>query len=361
LNSVSTPQAARIRPVILSGGSGTRLWPLSRSARPKQLLSLVGTRTMLQTTLDRVCDATRFDTPILVASVPQAELIEQQLAATHAAASRLILEPSARNTAPAITLAALTAEPDELLLVMPSDHLIGDAPAFEAAVARGAPLAQEGWLVTFGCRPNRAETGYGYIKQGRELAPDAFQVDRFVEKPDETRAAAYVADGGYHWNAGIFLFRADAFLAAMAAHAPEALAACRRAVKEGETRGRRFYPSPAAFASAPGISVDHGVMEHADRIAVVPMQVQWSDVGSWQSLYEISPTDAQGNAVSGDAALVRASGCLVRSEGPLVVAVGVENLAIIVTGDAVLVIPRSDSQAVRDAVELLKERGDPRL
>ena len=361
MSSAASRSDRRITPVILSGGSGTRLWPLSRSARPKQLLSLVGSRSMLQTTLDRVSDPNLFMASVLVASASQAAQIEQQLESTRVAAHSLILEPSARNTAPAIALAALAADPDELLLVMPSDHLIGDACAFAGFVAKGAALAEDGWLVTFGIRPTRPETGYGYIKQGGELAPGAFQVDRFVEKPDAARAAAYVEDGDYQWNAGIFLFRADAFLAALALHAPDVLAACRVAMKDAEVDGRRVYPSAAAFASAPSISVDHGVMEHADRIAVIPMDVQWSDVGSWQSLYEVSKADEQGNAVTGDAALVRASGCLVQSDGPLVVAVGVQDLAIIATGDAILVIPRADSQAVREAVDLLSARGDDRI
>jgi mannose-1-phosphate guanylyltransferase/mannose-1-phosphate guanylyltransferase/mannose-6-phosphate isomerase len=316
---------------------------------------------MLQMTLDRVCDTKMFSAPMLVASVPQAEQIEEQLAATHAAASLLILEPSPRNTAPAIALAALAADPDELLLVMPSDHLIGDTAAFAAAVGKGAALAGEGWLVTFGVHPSRPETGYGYIKQGDALASGAFRVDRFVEKPDSPRAAAYIADGGYHWNAGIFLFRADAFLAALAVHAPAVLEACKEAMAGASTQGSRLHPSAAAFAAAPNISVDHGVMEHAEMIAVVPMDVAWSDVGSWQSLYEVSPMDGQANAVTGETALVRTSGCLVHSDGPLIVAVGVQDLAIVATGDAILIVPRSDSQAVREAVDLLAARGDSRI
>ncbi|PSJ42268.1 mannose-1-phosphate guanylyltransferase/mannose-6-phosphate isomerase [Sphingomonas deserti] len=348
-------------PVILCGGSGTRLWPLSRNARPKQLLSLTGARSMLQLTLDRISDRRRFAVPLVVTSESQAELIARQLVDTHAPDAALILEPAARNTAPAIALAALTAAPDDLLLIMPSDHLIGDADAFRLAVEKGSELAEQGWLVTFGIRPNRPETGYGYIKLGDTLSAGAFRAESFVEKPEAERAAAYVADGGYLWNAGIFLFRADSFLAALAAHAPEVLDPCRQSVAEGSTSAGRLRPSPDAFGAARSISVDHAVMEHAANIAVVPMDVRWSDVGSWQSLHEISEKDGDDNVAVGDAALLRSSGSLVHSDGPLVVAVGVQDLAIIATGDAVLVVPRGDSQAVRDAVELLKARGDSRL
>ncbi|WP_371416794.1 mannose-1-phosphate guanylyltransferase/mannose-6-phosphate isomerase [Sphingosinicella sp. BN140058] len=347
--------------MILCGGSGTRLWPLSRTARPKQLLSLTGSRSMLQLTLDRTADRDRFAAPLVVTSEGQARPVTEQLIGTHAPEARLILEPAARNTAPAITLAALAAAPDDLLLIMPSDHLIGDVEAFNAAIDTGASLAREGWLVTFGIKPSRPETGYGYIKQGETLSAGTYRVERFVEKPDVSRAVAYLADGGYQWNAGIFLFRADAFLDALAAHAPDVLEPCREAITEGTRSERYLRPGSAAFAAVRNISVDHAVMEHAPNIAVVPMDVRWSDVGSWESLHEISDKDEDGNVSVGDTALLRSSGCLVHSEGPLVVAVGVQDLAIIVTDDAVLVVPRGDSQAVRDAVDVLKSRGDARL
>ena len=358
MSNVARRSDRRITPVILSGGSGSRLWPLSRRTRPKQMLSLIGDRSMLQMTLDRVSSAALFAPPVLVASEAQADAIAEQIGGGD---YRLILEPAPRNTAAAIALAALAAEPDEMLLVMPSDHLIGDPSSFSAAAERATGLAEQGWLVTFGVRPTRPETGYGYIKQGGALAAGAFQVDSFVEKPDEARAADYLASGKFEWNAGIFLFRADAFLEAMAVHAPAVLEACRAAIAAAQTDGTRLRPGAAEFAASPSISIDYAVMEHADNIAVVPIDVQWSDVGSWQSLYEARPTDENGNATRGESALVRTSGCLIHSEGPLVVAVGVEDLAIIATDDAVLVVPRGDSQAVRQAVDLLAARDDHRI
>ena len=350
----------RITPVILSGGSGSRLWPLSRRTRPKQMLSLIGERSMLQMTLDRVSGGALFAPPVLVASEAQADAIAEQIGGD-AGQYRLILEPAPRNTAAAIALAALAAEPEELLLVMPSDHLIGDPASFAAAAERARALAEQGWLVTFGVRPTRPETGYGYIKRGKPLADGAFQVDSFVEKPDETRAGSYLASGEFEWNAGIFLFRAGAILEALASHAPAVLEACRAAVAGAERDGLRLRPGAAEFAASPSISIDYAVMEHARTIAVVPIDVEWSDVGSWQSLYEVSSTDEHANAVTGEAALVRSSGCLVHSEGPLVVAVGVQDLAIIATGDAILIVPLADSQAVRDAVDQLNATGDSRI
>ncbi|TFI57192.1 mannose-1-phosphate guanylyltransferase/mannose-6-phosphate isomerase [Sphingomonas parva] len=360
MSSAADRTDRRVTPVILSGGSGTRLWPLSRADRPKQMLPLLGDRPMLRMTLDRVADDALFSTPVVVASESQVEQIAEQIGDADAGTYRLILEPAARNTAPAITLAAMAAAPDDLLLVMPSDHLIGDPAAFTATVRKGIDLAERGALVTFGIRPTRPETGYGYIRQGAPLGDGAFRVERFVEKPDAERAAAYLAAGDYHWNAGIFLFRAETFLQAVRSHAPAVAEACAAALA-GIGEEARVQPDPACFAAAPSISIDYAVMEHADNIAVVPMSVPWSDVGSWQSLYEVSPSDESGNSIAGDCMMIRSTGCLARSDGPLVVAIGVTDLAIIATPDAVLIVPRENSQDVKDAIDLLKSRDDPRL
>jgi mannose-1-phosphate guanylyltransferase/mannose-1-phosphate guanylyltransferase/mannose-6-phosphate isomerase len=337
----------RVIPVLLCGGSGTRLWPLSTDSRPKQLLPLTGPDTMLQLTAARVPAGDLFGEPLVVAAAALADSVEEQLATP----ATLILEPSARNTAPAAALAALAAAPGDLLLVMPSDHLVADVSAFHAAVAEGIELARRDMLVVFGVPPTRAETGYGYIKRGAALGDRAFAVERFVEKPDRETAEAWLGQGGYDWNAGIFLFRAGAFLDALAAHAPEVLAAARGSLAAASKAGRRLLPDAAAFARSPSISIDYAVMEKADRIAVVPVEMGWSDIGSWAALYDVSATDEDGNALSAGAMAIDSKGCLLRSTGPRVVAIGVEDLVVIATGDSVLVVPRDRSQRVREAVE----------
>jgi len=344
-------QRRRVVPVILSGGAGTRLWPLSRRVRPKQLLALAGDSTMLAQTLTRVGDRRRFDVPIVVAGRDHADAVAEQLDGAH-----LIVEPSARNTAPAATLAALAA-PDAMLLVMPSDHLVRDAGAFRAAVDRALPLAEQGWLVTFAVRPDRAETGYGYIQRGEPLAEGVFRAARFVEKPDAERAARMIAAGDHDWNSGLFLFRADVWLDAVKRHAPGILPAVRDAVGSGGRAG----PEPTAFARSPSISIDHAVMEKADRIATVPVEMGWSDVGSWDALHAIGTADATGNVAAGDVVLIDSADCLVRSDGPAVVTIGVEDLIVVAAGDAVLVMRRGESQRVREAVETLRARRHPTM
>jgi mannose-1-phosphate guanylyltransferase/mannose-1-phosphate guanylyltransferase/mannose-6-phosphate isomerase len=341
-----------VTPVILSGGAGTRLWPLSVPERPKQLLALTGERTMLQMTALRAAEP-----PIVVAGEGHAEEVERQLAEMGLAPRALILEPAGRNTAPAIALAALLAPADAPLLVMPSDHMIGDVDAFRGAVEAALPAAAEGWLVTFGIAPERAETGYGYIERGEAIAEGVNRVVRFREKPDAATAAAYAADGRHLWNGGIFLFRRDAFLAALEAHAPDVLAAARAAVEGRREEGSRIYPDAAAFAASPAISVDYAVMEKAARIAVAPVSMDWSDVGSWDALYEAAAKDAAGNALGGEVLAIGSGGCLIRSDGPLVAAVGVNDLVIVATKEAVLVLPRGETQRVREAVEALKAKG----
>ena len=350
---MSDAPARPIIPIILSGGSGTRLWPLSRGARPKQMLDLLGAGSMLEVTAGRVADRALFAPPVLVAAAGQAGAIEAALPGL----GGLILEPEAKNTAPAIALAALAAEADDVLLILPSDHLIADAAGFQGAVRRALPFAGQGWLVTFGMRAERGETGYGYIERGPALGDGVHQAVRFVEKPDAATAGRFAAGGRHDWNGGIFLIRAGTYLEALAEHAPKIAEAAEAAMAGARRDGRRLHPDAAAFAAAPSLSIDYAVMEKADKVAVVPVAIGWSDVGSWDSLHEVAARDEAGNAIAGDVLALDARNCLIRSEGPLVAAIGVEDLVVIATKDAVLVVPRAQSQRVKDAVEALKEKG----
>lgn len=346
-----------IIPVILSGGSGTRLWPMSRSELPKQLLPLTGTETMLQQTARRTMERPEFGSPIVVANAAHADEIERQLGQIGITAASVVLEPAARNTAPAIALAALAADSLAALLVMPSDHVIDDVEGFMAAVAIAAPLCKEGWFVTFGITPDAPETGYGYIRRGEELAPGINKVERFVEKPDVETARSYLASGTYSWNGGIFLFTAGAYLEALARLEPAMLAAAMKGMDKARRAGGRIYPDALALSASPSESVDYAIMEKVDRVAVVPVDMGWSDLGSWDALYAIASRDAADNAHHGEVVAIDTSGCLLRTNGPLVVAVGIQDLIVIATGDAVLVLPRGSSQSVKRAVEALKRDG----
>lgn len=349
----------RIIPVILCGGAGTRLWPLSRLARPKQLLALTSEATLLQLAAERVREPGHFAPPWLVAGAVQASAIHAQLGG--ATLGLLILEPVARNTAPAIALAALRASADDLLLVLPSDHLIRDVAAFRAAVARGAAAARDGWIVTFGMAPDRPETGFGYIERGEALGEGLFRASRFVEKPDAATAETYVASGAFDWNGGIFLFRAGAMIDALRAYAPDVLASAEAALADADEDDGTLRPNGSAFATAPAISIDYAVMEKAERVAVVPMDAGWSDIGSWDAIHQVSDRDDSDNALQGQALAVDSRNCLIRAEGPSVTAVGVEDLIIVATRDSVLVMRRGDSQRVREAVEALKAQGRDEL
>lgn len=341
-----------LRPVILSGGSGTRLWPMSTPARPKQFLPLASTHSMLEATLARTEGMEGAGRPIIVGSAAHAELVAQQ-----AGNSVVILEPCARNTAPAIALAALIAEKDDAtLLVMPSDHVIRDVPAFHAAVARARPFADEGWLMTLGIRPERPETGYGYIALADLLGNGVHRVERFVEKPDLPRAEQMVASGDHMWNAGIFLFRARSFLEALGRLAPEMLEAARAALAGQSLDGTPILPDRDAFERCPSDSVDYAVMERADRVACVPVEMGWSDLGSWDALHEISDLDDAANSLVIQSTLIDSRNCLVRSDGPHVTLVGVEDLIVVASGNEVMIVPRGKSQLVKKAAEAAKER-----
>ena len=355
---MSEPDIA-INPVILSGGSGTRLWPLSRRATPKQFLEFTPGGTMLAQTLARVpAGKNGFAAPVIVCNADHADLVASHCAGREAA---IILEPAARNTAPAIALAALALAPDALMLVMPSDHVIADVEAFRRAIAAAAPLAAESWLVTFGVEPNAPETGYGYIERGESVSDGLFRVGRFVEKPDLATAQAYLATGNYSWNAGIFLFRAGTYLDALAADAPDMHASATAAMAAAQHDGPFVRPDAAAFAASPSDSIDYAVMEKAGKVAVAPVDMGWSDIGSWDALYDLSEKDGRGNACFGDVEPVDAAGCLVRTDGPLVTLCGVEDLIVIATGDSVMILPRGKSQDTKRIVDALKAREHPAL
>ena len=353
-------------PVILSGGSGTRLWPLSRELYPKQLLPLVGDRTMLQETAARVAGIPGVAAPIVVCNESHRFMVAEQLRESDAAPQAILLEPVGRNTAPAVAVAALVAlelnparragDPDPTLLVLPADHVIRDVAAFKAAVAQGRAAADAGKLVTFGVVPDRAETGYGYIRREAGQGP-AYPVAEFVEKPDATTAARYLASGDYYWNSGMFLFRARAFLDELRAHAPEILAACERAVAAAK-RDLDFTRLPAEeFAACPSDSIDYAVMEKTRHAAVIPLAAGWSDVGSWSALADALPTDGAGNVTAGDVLVEDAHGCYLHSTSRLIAAVGLRDHVVVETKDAVLVAPRDRVQDVKALVAQLKTAG----
>lgn len=348
-----------ITPVILSGGSGTRLWPLSTPEKPKQFLDLLGPLSMFQLTLQRCTDSGLYRQPIVVGAAGHTEIMSKQLQDIGSSPAAVILEPCARNTAPAIALAALAAgNPTDLLLVMPSDHVIKNITAFQKAVRQSVPVAQSRWLVTFGIKPTGPATGYGYIRQGDPVvgSEKSRAAVEFVEKPDRRRAEQMVVDGDYCWNAGIFLFRADAYLAAMEEHAPAMLEACRAAMTEKRMESELLYPAPDAFAAAPSGSIDYAIMERAGNIAVTPVNPGWSDVGSWDSLFDISDKDRDSNALFGRAEAINSRGNLIHSREIEVCALCVENLIIVTHGNRVVVLPRGQSQDIKDLVQRLEEK-----
>jgi mannose-1-phosphate guanylyltransferase/mannose-6-phosphate isomerase len=345
-----------LTPVILSGGSGTRLWPLSRELYPKQLLPLVGRYTMLQETVQRLegLDATP---PIVVCNEAHRFLVAEQLRQLQSKPQAIILEPAGRNTAPAIALAALQAAPAALLLVLPADHVIRDVPAFQAAVRTATPAAQAGKLVTFGIVPTAPETGYGYIKQAAAAGNGVFPIERFIEKPDAARAAAFLAEGGYYWNSGMFLFRADRYLEELTKHAPD-IAQATRAALAGAAPDLDFVRvDKAAFEASRADSIDYAVMEKTRDAVVVPLSAGWSDVGSWSALHEALDADADGNVSHGDVIAEDSSGCYFFSESRLVSAVGLKDHVVVETKDAVLVAPKNRVQDVKKLVNRLKAEG----
>jgi len=354
-------------PLILSGGSGTRLWPLSRELYPKQLLPLVGERTMLQETVARVIGLPDLATPIVVCNESHRFMVAEQLREYGTPAQAIILEPVGRNTAPAVAVAALVAldrarkskggkESDPVLLVLPADHVLRDVKAFQAAVMTGRAAAEAGKLVTFGVVPDRAETGYGYIRRAPGDGP-AYAVQEFVEKPDAATAQKYVASGDYYWNSGMFMFRARVYLAELKKHAPAMLSACEDAVAAA-SKDLDFTRLPAAeFGACPGDSIDYAVMEKTDSAVVVPLDAGWSDVGSWSALQDALPRDASGNVTTGDVLTEDSQGCYLHSTSRLIGTVGLKDHVVVETKDAVLVAPRDRVQDVKALVTQLKAQG----
>ncbi len=355
----------RVFPVILSGGSGTRLWPLSRSSLPKQLLPLHSARTMIQETVLRV-RLPETAAPILLCNDDHRFLVAEQMQQIAVAPSAIVLEPQGRNTAPAAAVAALVAgetDPQAIIALLPSDHVVTDEKAFKNALDVAIRAAESGHIVTFGMTPTGPETGYGYIQRGAPLAgvDGAFKVQSFKEKPDAATAAAYVADGGYFWNGGMFVFRADIMLSEIERFEPAIIPAARGAVANS-ARDLDFIRLDAdSFVKAPNISIDYAVMERTERAVMVPCSIGWNDVGAWSSLWEVRQQDEFGNVLQGDVVVHDTRGSLVHSEKTLTALVGVKDLVVIATKDAILVANKGSAQDVKVIVDKLKaaDRAEP--
>jgi mannose-1-phosphate guanylyltransferase / mannose-6-phosphate isomerase len=346
-----------ITPVILSGGSGTRLWPLSRELYPKQLLPLVGDRTMLQETVHRLIGLGAGQ-PLIVCNEAHRFLVAEQLRQQKIAPQAIILEPAGRNTAPAIALAALKAAPDALLLVLPADHVISDVAAFHAAIRTATPAATRGKLVTFGIVPTGPETGYGYIRQEPGAGEaGVHRIAQFVEKPDAVRAAQFLAAGGYYWNSGMFLFKASRYLEELSLHAPDIAAAAQQALAGAKPDLDFVRVDKTAFEACRSDSIDYAVMEKTSDAVVVPMSAGWSDVGSWAALHEALAADSSGNVTKGDVMAEDSAGCYLYAESRLVCVVGLNDHVVIETKDAVLVAPKNKVQDVKKLVARIKAEG----
>ena len=357
------PDAPQIVPVILSGGSGTRLWPVSRESFPKQLWPLASERSMLEETARRAIGP-GFAPPFVVCNEEHRFLVGEHMRRAGAASPRIVLEPAGRNSAPAITAAALliaASTPDAVMWMMAADHTVRDLPALHAALEIAAAAARAGSIVTFGMRPTAPETGYGYIETGKPLAriSGAFKVASFVEKPDATKAAALIASGRHLWNSGMFVFTAATLLEEMERHCPDVLHAVRAAVATAGKDLDFIRLGKDAFGACPSISLDYAVGERTARAAVVPADIGWSDVGSWNALWELGAKDAAGNVAVGDALLEGTRNCYVRSDGILTAVVGLDDAIVVVTEDAVLAMHRDRAQDVKKVVDRLKADARP--
>ncbi len=344
-----------MKPVVLSGGSGTRLWPLSRVAYPKQFLPLTSDKTMLQETLLRLNGVDAMGSPLVICNEEHRFMVAEQLREIETAAHAIILEPIGRNTAPAVALAALAVDPDEVLLILPADHVIEDVVTFQAAVKQAAVEAEKGHLVTFGIVPTGPETGYGYIQATKESEGVARQVNCFVEKPDLQTATQYLESGDYYWNSGMFVFKASRYLEELEKFNPEMLAACRQSYQKAEEDLDFVRIDRAAFEACPSDSIDYAVMEKTDSAVVIPLDANWNDVGSWAALWEVSEKDSQGNALKGDVLTHDTSDSYIYSDQKLVATIGIKDLVVIETDDAVMVAPRNRVQEVKEIVARLKE------
>lgn len=342
-------------PVILSGGSGTRLWPLSRGIYPKQFLPLVSDSTMVQETVLRLAGLEHLQAPIAICNEDHRFMMAEQLREINAQAEAIILEPVGKNTAPAVALAALAAKnSDDILLVLPADHVIENIPAFQRAVINAGQLAEQDYLVTFGIVPTAAETGYGYIKRSSDNIGDAFKVAEFVEKPDVEVAEAYVNSGEYYWNSGMFAFKAGRYLEELEKFSPEILAACRLSFAGAQSDIDFVRLNKDAFSQCPSDSIDYAVMEKTDKAVVIPLDADWSDVGSWSALWEVREKDSFGNALTGDVVAIDTKNSFIHSGNKLVAAVGVQDMIIIETDDAVMIAPKDRVQEVKKIVAVLK-------
>ncbi|WP_071809254.1 mannose-1-phosphate guanylyltransferase/mannose-6-phosphate isomerase [Franconibacter pulveris] len=346
-----------ILPVIMAGGSGTRLWPLSRTLYPKQFLSLTSESTMLQDTLQRL-EKVEHQPPFIICNESHRFIVAEQLRKANLKHSGILLEPVGRNTAPAVALAALYANRnnnDPLLLVLAADHVINNTDAFAESIKNAIHLANNNHLVTFGIVPDKPEVGYGYIKKGNEISSNAYQVDAFVEKPNLDKAQHYIEDGHYLWNSGMFMFKASVFLKELEKFRPDILSACKASLEMPETDLDFIRLHQDNFRNCPDDSIDYAVMEKTDSAIVIPLDANWSDVGSWSSLWDISNKDSSGNFVRGDVIIDSSSRSYVYSQHRLVAAVGVEDLIIVETKDALLVAQRDQVQKVKNIVSKLKQ------
>ncbi|MCA8318275.1 mannose-1-phosphate guanylyltransferase/mannose-6-phosphate isomerase [Burkholderia multivorans] len=352
-----------LHPIILCGGSGSRLWPMSRSHYPKQYLKLSGEQTLVQQTVLRAAEVPRIAAPIVIANNEHRFLIAEQLRHTRVSPHAIVLEPFGRNTAPAIAIAAqivLRDDSDALLLVLPSDHIVQNSQAFISAVATATDVAKGGRLVTFGIPPTEPHTGYGYIRRGKPLDANeqVYAVDAFIEKPDREHATEFVQDDRYYWNSGMFLLNASTYLADLAQHAPDVSRQAARAFGLAQQDYDFLRIDVDAFAASPDISIDYAVMEKTERAAVVPAtNLGWSDIGSWSALADIAQPDRQGNAVSGDVYTDTVANSYIRAEHRMVAAIGVDDVVIVETADAVLVAHRDHVQNVKKVVEKLNASG----
>ena len=352
-----TDSDTKIVPVVLSGGSGTRLWPASRLAQPKQLLPLVEDRSMLRATIDRVAAVGDTRDPIIVTNRDHADAITREMVASGYSNATLILEPVGRNTAPAVAVAAMEVlkHGDAPMLILPADHTIADEDAFRTAVDAAKDAAEAGYLVTFGISPSRAETGYGYIKVGAPITDSVNEVVEFKEKPDAETAGLYLVSGDYLWNSGMFLLKASRYLEELEEHAPDIAASAATASARANEVDGRVVLDPEAFSTCRADSIDYAVMEQTSMAAVVPTDPGWNDVGSWASLFDIADKDGDNNVLIGDVISVGTSGTYARSNGRLIATVGIEDLIIVETPDAVLVAHRDSAQDVKSIVDKLRD------
>jgi mannose-1-phosphate guanylyltransferase / mannose-6-phosphate isomerase len=342
-------------PVILSGGAGTRLWPLSRGQYPKQFLPLVTGQTMLQETLLRLQGIAGLTAPIAVCNEDHRFMLAEQLWEIGVKPAAIILEPIGKNTAPAVALAALSAKsPDDVLLVLPADHVVADRPAFHEVVNAAERLAKNNFLVTFGIVATEPETGYGYIKAGSIQHSEAFNVAAFVEKPNLETAEAYIASGEYYWNSGMFAFKAGRFLQELEKFNPEMLAACRASLEVAKTDMDFVRVDKEIFSACPADSIDYAVMEKTDAAVVIPLNAGWNDVGSWSALWDVTAKDDAGNAIKGDVLTVDTHNSFIHSSNKLVTVIGVDNLVVVETDDAVMIAAKHRVQDVKAIVDKLK-------